>query len=217
MSGRSVRAHSSFRSLSFQLTSRPFIRSLIIRQRRSNSATFTGWSPTTRRDESPRPMPIAIRPFEMSCIVAYQLAVIVGSRMPGLVTKCPSLIFSVRSAARTSVAYDSCQRMCESYVHAYSKPCRSAYCISSSIRDSGGSGRTVTPKVSMRSIFSRLADARNPEQGEGGERAQERKPEPTARRQREGCADERRPDENREDRPRVDEADGRARRIGDGA
>ena len=44
-------------------------------------------------------MPIAIRPFEMSCAVAYQLAVIVGSRMPGFVTKWPSLIFSVCAAA----------------------------------------------------------------------------------------------------------------------
>jgi hypothetical protein len=59
-------------------------------------------------------MPITIRPFEMSCIVAYQLAVTVGSRIPGFVTKCPSLIRSVRSAATASVAYDSSQRTCES-------------------------------------------------------------------------------------------------------
>src|SRR2546423_2845858 len=39
--------------------------------------------------------------------------------------------------------------MCESYVHAYSKPCCSASCISSIIRWYGGSGRTVTPKLSM--------------------------------------------------------------------
>ena len=90
--------------MSFHSTSRPFIRSLIIRQRRSNSATVTGFSPTTRRDESPRPMPIAIRPFEMSCTVAYQLATIVGSRMPGFVTKWPSLIFSVWAATSGSVA-----------------------------------------------------------------------------------------------------------------
>ena len=38
-------------------------------------------------------MPIAMRPFEMSCTVAYQLATTVGSRMPGFVTKWPSLIF----------------------------------------------------------------------------------------------------------------------------
>src|ERR671926_916231 len=92
-------AHSSFSCLPFHSTSRPFIRSLIIRQRASKSATFTGFSPTTRRDESPRPIPITMRPFEMSCAVAYQLAVIVGSRIPGFVTKWPSLIRSVRSAA----------------------------------------------------------------------------------------------------------------------
>ena len=40
-------------------------------------------------------MPITIRPFVMSCIVAYQLAVIVGSRIPGFVTQWPTLIFSV--------------------------------------------------------------------------------------------------------------------------
>ena len=44
-------------------------------------------------------------------MVAYQLAVIVGSRMPGFVTQWPSLIFSVLSATSGSSAYDSCQRM----------------------------------------------------------------------------------------------------------
>src|SRR6266550_4818755 len=39
--------------------------------------------PYTTLFRSPRPIPITIRPFEMSCIVAYQLAVTVGSRMPG--------------------------------------------------------------------------------------------------------------------------------------
>jgi hypothetical protein len=45
-----------------------------------------------------------MRPFDRSCIVAYQLAVIVGSRMPGLVTKWPSFTFSVRIAATGRVA-----------------------------------------------------------------------------------------------------------------
>ena len=114
MSGSSSRTHSSFSSFSFHSTGRPFIRSFIIRRRASNSATFTGFRPTTRRDESPRPMPITIRPFEMSCMVAYQLAVIVGSRMPGFVTQWPSFSVSVAAAASGRVAYDSCQRMCES-------------------------------------------------------------------------------------------------------
>jgi hypothetical protein len=73
---------------------------------------LTGFNPTTRRDESPRPIPITMRPFERSCIVAYQLAVIVGSRIPGFVTKWPSFNFDVRSAATGKVAYESCQRMC---------------------------------------------------------------------------------------------------------
>src|SRR5207253_10619000 len=37
--------------------------------------------------------------------------------------------------------------MCESYVQPYSKPCSSAFCISSISRVYGGSGKTVTPKV----------------------------------------------------------------------
>src|SRR3954469_8646043 len=37
--------------------------------------------------------------------------------------------------------------MWESYVQPYSKPCSSAFCISSISRVYGGSGRTVTPKV----------------------------------------------------------------------
>src|SRR6266566_4672139 len=39
--------------------------------------------------------------------------------------------------------------MCESYVQAYSNPCCSASFISSIIRWYGGSGRTVTPKLSI--------------------------------------------------------------------
>jgi len=49
-------------------------------------------------------MPITARPFETSCSVAYQLAVIVGSRMPGFVTQWPSLIDSVWTAAIGRVA-----------------------------------------------------------------------------------------------------------------
>ena len=47
-----------------------FINALIIWQSRSNSATLTGWSPITRRAESPRPMPITMRPPETSWSVA---------------------------------------------------------------------------------------------------------------------------------------------------
>ncbi len=66
----SVRAHSSLSVRPFQVTSRPFIRSLIISSAASNSATGTGSSPTTRREESPRPIPITIRPSLISCRVA---------------------------------------------------------------------------------------------------------------------------------------------------
>ena len=107
------------------------MKSLIIRQDASNSATFIGCRPITRRAESPRPMPITIRPPEITCSVAYRLASTVGSRVPGLVTKCPSFIRVVRSAASVRSGVDSCQRTCESYVQPYSNPCSSASSISS--------------------------------------------------------------------------------------
>src|SRR5262245_7582241 len=51
--------------------------------------------------------------------------------------------------------------MCESYVQPYSKPFRSASCMSSSIRENGGSGITVMPNFMWRAYSldprSRLA------------------------------------------------------------
>src|SRR5215813_1233598 len=102
-------------------------------------------------------MPIAIRPSERSWRVAYALARTVGSRVAGLVTKFPSLIVDVSRAATASIGIDSCQRTCESYVQAYPKPCRSASWISSSQRENGGSGRTVTPKSMSTSLSLRSA------------------------------------------------------------
>ena len=55
-----------------------------------------------------------IRPFEMSCSVAYALASTVGSRVAGFVTMWPSLIFDVWSAASAITGIDSCQSTCES-------------------------------------------------------------------------------------------------------
>src|SRR6476619_6646598 len=87
-----------------------------------------------------------MRPFDRSCSVAYALASTVGSRVAGFVTKWPSLILDVSRPAIASIGIDSCQRTCESYVQAYWKPWLSASWISSSQRENGGSGRTVTPK-----------------------------------------------------------------------
>src|SRR5229473_7737603 len=98
-----------------------------------------------------------MRPFERSCSVAYELASTVGSRVAGFVTKWPSLIFDVSRVATASVGIDSCQSTCESYVHAYSKPCFSASWISSIIRVYGGSGRTVTPKLRLMGSPRRVA------------------------------------------------------------
>src|SRR3954452_6883852 len=94
----------------------------------------------------------------MSCSVAYELASTVGSRVAGFVTKCPSLIVDVSRAATASIGKDSCQSTCESYVHAYWKPCDSASFISSSQREKGGSGRTVTPN-SMAQAYLGVASA----------------------------------------------------------
>ena len=102
--------------MSFHSTGRPFIRSRIIRQAASNSATFTGCWPITRRAESPRPIPMIIRPPETSWSVANALAVTVGSRVPGFVTFSPRCSRSVFIAASVSSGYGSCQRTCESYV-----------------------------------------------------------------------------------------------------
>src|SRR5690349_16567749 len=131
-------------------------------------------------------MPIAIRPSERSCSVAYELASTVGSRVAGFVTKWPSLIFDVSRAATASIGIDSCQSTCESYVQAYWKPCRSASWINSSQRENGGSGRTVTPK-SMGQTLSRCC-----ERGQGREDPEDDEADAAVAGERERQADERR-------------------------
>jgi hypothetical protein len=54
-----------------------------------------------------------MRPPETSCIVAYQLAATVGSRMPGLVTQWPSFSRVVAAAASGGRAKDSCHKTWE--------------------------------------------------------------------------------------------------------
>src|SRR5512133_3833561 len=154
-------------------------------------------------------MPIAIRPSDRSCSVAYELASTVGSRVAGFVTKWPSLIFDVSRAATASIGIDSCQRTCESYVHAYPKPCDSASLISSSQRVYGGSGRTVTPKSSIGTSLSRRR-----ERGQSRERAEDDEADAPVSRQRERETDERRARNDDERGPAVDEADRRSRRVG---
>jgi hypothetical protein len=70
ISGRASRTHFSWSSLSFQLTARPFMNSRTMAHAASNSATFIGCLPMTLTAESPRPMPITIRPSERSLSVA---------------------------------------------------------------------------------------------------------------------------------------------------
>ena len=122
--------------------------SLIIAVERSNSSTLTGLSRSSGgRSRRGRCRSPSARP-RSSWSVANALAVTVGSRVPGLVTLSPSFSVFVSSAAIVSSGYGSCQRMCESYVQPYSKPWLSASESSSTTRLAGGSGRTVTPKLS---------------------------------------------------------------------
>src|SRR6059058_308870 len=195
MGGSSGRTHFSWRSLSFHRTSRPFMKSWIIPSACSNSATFIGCRPMKRTAESPRPTPIAIRPSDRSWSVAYELASTVGSRVAGFVTKWPSLIDEVSRAATASIGIDSCQRTCESYVHAYWKPWLSASWMSSSQRENGGSGRTVTPKSMARSL------PRGGERGQSREGAEHVEAKAAVSGKREGQADERRADDDDEGRP----------------
>src|SRR5262249_28280633 len=150
--------------------------------------------------------PITMRPSERSCSVAYELASTVGSRVAGFVTKWPSLIFDVSRAATASIGIDSCQRTCESYVHAYWNPCFSDSWISSSQRENGGSGRTVTPN-SMNALLGRLGESVpwGRERGQRRQHAEHDEAEAAVARQREREADERRPDDDHERRPCVDE------------
>jgi len=67
------------------------------------ASTDTGFWPSTRRELSPRPIPITIRPPEISFRVASALAVTVGSRVPGLVTQGPILIFVVLAAISVKI------------------------------------------------------------------------------------------------------------------
>src|SRR3954452_8832524 len=151
-----------------------------------------------------------MRPSERSCSVAYELASTVGSRVAGFVTKWPSLIDEVSRAATASIGIDSCQRTCESYVHAYWKPWRSASWMSSSQRENGGSGRTVTPKSMARSL------PRRGERGQRRERAEQDKAQAAVAGKCEGQADERSAGDDDERRPRVHETDRRTRCIGPG-
>ena len=78
---------------------RPFMNSLMKTSLSSNSRIGVGFWPITRTAESPRPMPITIRPPEMSCSVAYAAAVTAGWRVAGFVTQWPSFIVFVCSVS----------------------------------------------------------------------------------------------------------------------
>ena len=66
-------------------------------------ATVVGRCPRTRRELSPRPMPISMRPPEMRFSVANRLAVTVRSQTAGLVTIVPSRTLLVLAANRARI------------------------------------------------------------------------------------------------------------------
>ena len=61
-------------------------------------ASVVGFLPSTRRAESPRPIPQIVRLPNMSLSVANSEAVTVGSRVAGLVTNGPTVIRSVAAS-----------------------------------------------------------------------------------------------------------------------
>ena len=80
----------------------------------SVSASVIGGLPSTRRAESPRPMPRSIRPPLISFSAASALAVTLGSLVAGLVTHVPRRIDVVLSAITVRIGYGSFHRTCES-------------------------------------------------------------------------------------------------------
>ncbi len=68
----------------------------------SRRASVVGGLPSTRRAESPRPIPRTIRPPLTSLSVASAEAVTLGSRVAGFVTHVPSRIVVVAWAMRVS-------------------------------------------------------------------------------------------------------------------
>jgi hypothetical protein len=61
-------------------------------------ASVVGGRPSTRREESPRPMPQTVRLPNMSLSVANSEPVTVGSRVAGLVTNGPTMMRSVAAS-----------------------------------------------------------------------------------------------------------------------
>ena len=80
----------------------------------SRVAIVVGGLPSTRRAESPRPMPRSIRPPETSSRTASADAVTDGSRVAGFVTHVPRRSRVVAWAISVSRTYGSRHSTCES-------------------------------------------------------------------------------------------------------
>src|SRR5258705_1310175 len=127
------------------MTSRPSQRPRITCVASSRLASVVGAFPSTRRAESPRPMPRSIRPLDSSCSTARVLAVTDGSRVAGLVTQVPSRMRSVFCAIRVRSTYGSFQSTWLSKSQPYVKPLRSASRARLTARSSVTSGFRVNP------------------------------------------------------------------------
>ena len=75
----------------------------------SRVARLHGERPITRMAESPRPIPQTVRSPYMSLRVANTDAVTVQSRVPGLVTIVPTVMWSVVASIWLWMTYGSCQ------------------------------------------------------------------------------------------------------------
>ena len=104
-----------------------------------------GGLPSTRRAESPRPMPRSIRPPDSSFSSASSDAVTDGSRVAGFVTHVPRRILVVACAIKVRRGYGSRHRTWLSKSHAYSKPAASACWVIAMVRSIEWSGLSVNP------------------------------------------------------------------------
>src|SRR3954447_1552715 len=152
----------------------PATSALMTRIASSVCAIVIGGLPSTRRAESPRPMPRSIRPFENSSRTAMLEAVTDGSRVPGLVTHVPSRSVDVSPAISVRSGYGSRHRTCESKSQPLLKPAPSARRVSSSVRSIVCSGLSVNPK-SIGRLRSRAREVREPTRRAFGPRAPSRR------------------------------------------
>ena len=133
-------------------------------------AIVVGGLPSTRRAESPRPMPRSIRPPESSSSVASDDAVTDGSRVAGFVTHVPEPEAGVASAISVSRGYGSRHSTWLSNSQPWSKPAASAWRVSASVRSIVWSGLSVNPNCTAARSPPSGSNEATAYTGEGGHR-----------------------------------------------